>query len=410
MNNEQFLSVASQSLLGNYRSAPVVFTRGKGCRVEDVEGKKYLDLCAGIAVVSVGHCHPELTSAIAEQAGRLMHISNLFWNDRAIELAQQLTKRTPFAKFYFCNSGAEANETLLKLARRYHFEQGDKPRTKIITALASFHGRSMGALTMTGQAKYQEGMGPMVGDVEHVPFGDLAALRAKVDARTAAVILEPVQGEGGVVSATPDYLRGARKLCDDAGALFMLDEVQTGYGRTGRFLAREWSGVLPDACALAKGIAGGFPLGAVGVTERISKGLPPGSHGTTYGGNPLACAAALAVLRIFDREKLVENADRIGVHLGERLRALAGDPNLAAAVEARGIGLLRGLSIAPAFEPGALLAEIRKRGVLVSIAGGNVLRFSPPLCVTADEIDEGLAVVESVLREATPIKAAGSRS
>lgn len=402
MNNEQFISVAGNVLLGNYRSAPIVFTRGKGCRVQDVDGKSYLDLCAGIAVISVGHCHPELSAAIAEQAGRLMHISNLFFNDRSIELAEQLVTRTGFSKAYFCNSGAEANETLLKLARRHHFERGDKQRTKVITALSSFHGRSMGALSMTGQPKYQEGMAPLVGDVEHVPYGDLDALRAKVDARTAAVVLEPVQGEGGVVAASPEYLRGAREICDAAGALFMLDEVQTGYGRTGRFLAREWSGVMPDACALAKGIAGGFPLGAVLMTDSVSKGLPPGSHGTTYGGNPLACAAALAVLRIFDREKLVDNAERVGTHLGQRLRALAGDPNLAAAAEARGIGLLRGVAISERFDPGAIVAELRKRGVLVSIAGGNVVRFSPPLCITTAEIDEGLAVVESVLRDAKP--------
>ncbi|HEX2678200.1 MAG TPA: acetylornithine/succinylornithine family transaminase [Polyangiales bacterium] len=407
MNNEQFISLANQHLLGNYRSAPIVFTRGSGCRLEDVDGKKYLDLCAGIAVISVGHCHPELAAAIAEQAARLMHVSNLFFNDRAIELAAEITKRTGFGKVYFCNSGAEANETLLKLARRHAFERGEKTRTKIITALSSFHGRSMGALSMTGQPKYQEGMAPMVGDVEHVPYGDLAALRAKVDARTAAVILEPVQGEGGVVSGTSEYLRGAQQIAHEAGALFLLDEVQTGYGRTGRFLAREWSGVTPDAIALAKGIAGGFPLGAVCMTDAVSKGLPPGSHGTTYGGNALACAAGLAVLRVFDREKLVENAELVGVHLGQRLKALAGDPNLPAIAEARGVGLLRGLSLAANYDPGAILAEIRKRGVLVSIAGGNVIRFSPPLCVRASEIDEGLAVIESVLRDAKPAAGKG---
>ncbi len=405
MTNEALISVAQQVLLGNYRSAPLVFVEGKGCRLTDADGKSYLDLCAGIAVVSVGHSHPELSRAIGAQAAQLMHVSNLFYNERAIELGQQLTQRTPFSKFYFCNSGAEANETLLKLARRYHHERGargDKARTKIITALQSFHGRSMGALTMTGQPKYQEGMGPMVGDVEHVPYGDLDALRAKVDTRTAAVILEPVQGEGGVVAATTEYLAGTRELCDDVGALFMLDEVQTGYGRTGRFLAREWSGVMPDACALAKGIAGGFPLGAVGLREELAHGLPPGSHGTTYGGNALACAAALAVLRIFDQERLVENAERVGVHLGRRLDALAADSATPAAVEARGLGLLRGIAVADAYDPAPIIADVRRRGVLLSIAGGNVLRFSPPLCVTAAEIDEGVAVVEAALKSAKP--------
>jgi predicted acetylornithine/succinylornithine family transaminase len=402
MTNEASVSAAREVLLGNYRSSPFVFTEGKGCRLTDVEGNSYIDLCAGIAVVSVGHCHPELTAAIAEQAGRLMHVSNLFYNDRCIELAQELVRRTPFAKFFFCNSGAEANETLLKLARRYHFERGDKERTTIIAAYASFHGRSMGALTMTGQTKYQEGMGPMVGGVEHVPFGDLAALRKHVGPHTAAVILEPVQGEGGVVAATPEYLRGVRELCDSAGALFMLDEVQTGYGRTGRFLAQEHSGVIPDAVALAKGIAGGFPLGAVGVRSALSGGLPPGTHGTTYGGNPLACAAALAVLRIFDRERLVENAERMGAYLGERLAALAADESLPAASEARGLGLLRGLAIAHAYDPAPILADIRQRGVLLSIAGGNVLRFSPPLTISQNEIAEALVAVEASLKAARP--------
>ena len=291
---------------------------------------------------------------------------------------------------------------MLKLARRYHFERGYKQRTRIVTALSSFHGRSMGALTMTGQPKYQEGMGPMVGDVEHVPYGDLDALRAKVDARTAAVVLEPVQGEGGVVAASKEYLLGARKICDEAGALFMLDEVQTGFGRTGRFLAREWSGVMPDACALAKGIAGGFPLGAVGVRAGIDKGLPPGTHGTTYGGNALACAAGLAVLRIFDEEKVVENAHEMGFYLGAKLTALCADDTIPAAAEARGLGLLRGIAVEHDYDPAAIIADIRKRGVLLSIAGGNVLRFSPPLCITKAEIDEAMVAVEAALRAAKP--------
>jgi acetylornithine/N-succinyldiaminopimelate aminotransferase len=405
MSTETFITTAREVLLGNYRSAPLVFTEGRGCRLRDVDGKSYLDLCAGIAVISVGHSHPELTRAIAEQAGRLMHVSNLFYNDRCIELAQELTKRTPFSKFFFCNSGAEANETLLKLARRHHYERGLRgadARTTIITAHSSFHGRSMGALSMTGQPKYQEGMAPLVGDVVHVPFGDIEALRKTVDKRTAALILEPVQGEGGVLPATPEYLRAARAICDAQGALFMLDEVQTGYGRTGRFLAQEWSGVVPDACALAKGIAGGFPLGAVGVRPELANSLPPGSHGTTYGGNALACAAGLAVLRIFDRERLVDNAERTGAYLGERLQALAADPSLPVTTEARGLGLLRGLSIAENYDPAAIVADLRARGVLVSIAGGTVVRFSPPLSITQEELAEGLIAVEAALRAARP--------
>jgi acetylornithine/N-succinyldiaminopimelate aminotransferase len=407
MTNQATVSAAREVLLGNYRSNPVVFREGKGSRLIDVEGKSYLDLCAGIAVVSVGHCHPDLVRAISEQAARLMHVSNLFYNEPSIELARELSKRTPYTKFFFCNSGAEANEGLLKLARRHHFERGDKERRGIVTALNSFHGRSMGALTMTGQLKYQEGMGPMVPEVEHVPYGDLAALERVVGQRTAAVILEPVQGEGGVLAGTPEYLRGVRALCDREGALFMLDEVQTGYGRTGRFLAQEWSGVVADAVALAKGIASGFPLGAIAISEKLAGSLPPGTHGTTYGGNPLATAAALAVLRIFDNEKVIENAERQGLYLEKRLAAFVADASLPAAGGVRGLGLLRGLAVAEGFDPAALVADLRARGVLVSIAGGSVLRFSPPLTITQAELDEALVAVEAALKAAKPVRPGG---
>jgi acetylornithine/N-succinyldiaminopimelate aminotransferase len=397
MTNEELIQIAGKSFLANYRQAPIVLVEGKGCRVRDVEGTSYLDLCAGIAVVSVGHGHPRLARAIGEQAARLMHTSNLFYNQRSIELAAELQRRTVFDRFFFCNSGAEANESLLKLARRYHHDRGDAQRIEIITALSSFHGRTMGALSMTGQLKYHHGLEPLLPGVRHVPYDDLAALDAAVNERTAAVVLEPIQGEGGVIVASDEYLRGARKLCDARGALLMFDEVQTCYGRTGRFLGREHSGVVPDACALAKGIASGFPLGAMAVSEKLAHGLPPGSHATTFGGNPLACAAGLAVLQIFDEENLVQNAEAMGQHLAGRLTELAA--RFDSIAEARGRGLLRGLRLAHSVDPGATLAAIRKQGVLLSLAGANVLRFTPPLCVTRDEIDEGLLAVEKVLAQ-----------
>jgi predicted acetylornithine/succinylornithine family transaminase len=362
--------------------------------VKDVEGRSYLDLCAGVAVVSVGHGHPRLAGAIATQAARLMHTSNLFYNQRAIELAAELQQRTGFARFYFCNSGAEANESLLKLARRHSYDKGQKQRVEIVTALGSFHGRTMGALSMTGQPKYHVGMEPMVPGVHHVPYNDLAALERVVNERTAAVVLETIQGEGGVVVADDDYLRGARKLCDARGALLLLDEVQTCYGRTGRFMGREYSGVMPDACAMAKGIGSGFPFGAMAVSEQLANALPPGTHATTFGGNPLACAAGLAVLAIFDEEKLVQNADAVGQHLGARLQELT---RLPVVTEARGRGLLQGVALAPEVDPVAALAAVRERGVLLSLAGANVLRFTPPLSVTREEIDEGIAAVREVL-------------
>jgi predicted acetylornithine/succinylornithine family transaminase len=396
MSNAQYMERAARHMLANYRPAPLVFVEGRGCRLTDADGRQYLDLCAGIAVVSVGHGHPRLAQAIAEQAGRLMHVSNLFFNARAVELADALASRTPYGRFFFCNSGAEANEALLKLARRYHHDRGQGQRTRLVSALASFHGRTMGALSLTGQPKYHEGLGPLVGDVQHVPYADLAALDAAVDDRTAAVFLEPVQGEGGIVVGSPEYLRGARALCDARGVLLFFDEVQTGYGRTGRFLGSEWSGVQPDGCSLAKGIAGGFPLGAVCVTEALVDGLPPGSHATTFGGNPLACAAALAVLQIFDDEDLVGNCARVGAHLGTRLQQLADDPAVPAG-DARGLGLLRGLKLDAGVDPAQALGLLREAGVLASLAGGNVLRLSPPLCVTTAEIDEGVEAIRTVL-------------
>lgn len=396
--NAALIAIAREAMLGNYRPAPFVLARGCGCRVEDVEGRKYLDLSGGIAVLSVGHAHPELAAAIAEQAARLIHTSNLFFHDRGIELAREIARRTPFDRVYFCNSGTEANEAMLKLARRWHHEQGDGERFEIVSTENSFHGRTYGALTITGQPKYHTGMGPLLGGVRLVPYDDLAAMREAVGPRTAAVIVEPIQAEGGIRVPSEGYLRGLRELCDERGALLLFDEVQTGWGRTGRFLGAEHEGVVPDAASFAKGIGGGFPLGAMAVRERVAGGLPYGSHASTFGGNPLACAAGLAVLRIFDAEKLVENAERVGRHLGAALDSLVAE--LDAAAEARGRGLLRGVRLASDVDPRATLGAVRERGVLLSLAGGDVLRFSPPLNVTTDEIDEGIAVVREVLRDA----------
>lgn len=399
-SEESLLATARAVQLGNYRPAPMVLTRGEGRRVWDASGKEYLDLAAGIAVCSVGHSHPTLARAIATQAARLMHVSNLFYNDRAIELAAEIVERTPFDRIYFGNSGTEANEAMLKLARRYHYGRGDAHRVEVVSTWHSFHGRTMGSLTLTGQPKYHLGMGPLVGGVVHVDYDDLDALRAAVGPNTAAVILEPIQAEGGIRVPSDGYLRGARELCDAAGALLLFDEVQTGYGRTGKFLGQAHSGVVPDACSLAKGIAGGFPLSAMAVTERLADALPPGSHASTFGGNPLACAAGLAVLTIFDEEDLVENASRVGAHLRARLEGLVSDETLAVATEARGRGLLQGVRLAPEVDPVALHAALVDAGLLATIAGGDVVRISPALNITIDEIDEGVDRLESMLRRA----------
>lgn len=397
---QELLTSAKAHLLANYKQPPLALTRGQGCRVWDVAGREYLDLCAGIAVLIAGHSHPTLVSAIADQAGRLMHTSNLFYTDRGAEFAEALTRRTGYPRAFFCNSGTEALEALLKLARRFHYENGAPERTKLISTINGFHGRTMGALSLTGQPKYHDGLRPLVGDVEQVAYGDLDAMRAVIDERTAAVIIEPIQAEGGIIVASDEYLLGLQKLCHERGALLMFDEVQTGYGRTGRFLAREWSGVQPDAVALAKGIGGGFPLGAMVLSERLSGGLPPGSHGTTFGGNPLACAAGLAVLRIVDEEHLVERAEKLGAFAAARLRGMCEDPLVKAhVVDVRGRGLLLGVMLADHVDPLATLAKVRDAGLLLSIAGGRVLRMTPPLVVTESELEEGIELLTRVLRD-----------
>lgn len=398
---DDMLRKASKVQLGNYAPAPFVLTEGHGRRVTDVNGREYLDLSGGISVLSVGHSHPTLVAAIAEQAGRLMHVSNIFYNDRAVELAEAICSRTSFGKVYFCNSGSEANESLLKLARRYHYDRGDQARIEFVSTHNSFHGRTMGSLSLTGQVKYHKGMAPLLEGVHFIDFNDLDALDAAVTERTAAVIFEPVQAEGGIIVATPEFIEGARRICDERGALLFLDEIQTGYGRTGRFLAQEWFGVEADASSLAKGIGGGFPLGAMAVSEKLAGGLPPGSHASTFGGNPLACAAGLAVLEIFDEEGLIENANRLGEYLGQRLHEL--DARLDSTAGSRGLGLLQGLVLADHIDPTATLRAMFSAGLLITLAGGSVLRVSPALNVTQNELDEGLALMESVLLEA-PVK------
>jgi predicted acetylornithine/succinylornithine family transaminase len=394
MKNDELIEIAKRVQLGNYRPAPVVLAEGQGVRVRDVDGREYLDLSAGLAVTSVGHSHPKLAQAIAEQAGRLMHVSNLWYNERAIELAQRLVARTAFDRVFFCNSGTEANEAMLKLARRYHFSNGHPERVQVVSTLASFHGRTMGALALTGQVKYHEGMGPMVGGITHVPYGDLAVMRAAITPATAAIIVEPIQAEGGIHVPPPGYLAGLRELCDQTGALLLYDEVQTGYGRTGPFLGGEADGVTPDACSLAKGIAGGFPLGAMLVREKFSAALTPGTHASTFGGNALACAAGLAVLDIFDEEGVLENVRLRGDELASSCSALVSKyPKLC--VEARGRGLLRGVVLGSAVDPANVLAALREHGVLATLAGGNVLRVCPALTITENELAEGMALIAS---------------
>jgi acetylornithine/N-succinyldiaminopimelate aminotransferase len=394
-SNADLVALARQRLYPNYRPAPFALARGRGCELFDVEDRRMLDLCAGVAVCVVGHAHPALVRAISEQAATLMHVSNWFYNEPNILLADELCRRTGFARALFCNSGAEANEALLKLARHHFYGLGQKERVRVVAFHDAFHGRTLGALSMTGTAKYREGFGPL-GPVTHVPYGDAEAVERAMGPDVCAIIVEPVQGEGGVVPAPAGFLAKLRAIADRHGALLLVDEIQTAIGRLGRFLGSDGTGAKPDAVSLAKGLGGGFPIGATLTTEKLAGALPPGSHGTTFGGNALASATALAVLRILDDEGLVDGARAKGQALGAMLDQLARDlPDVCEG--ARGQGLLWGLVLRRGYVAREILPLIQEAGVLLTGAGESVLRFSPPLVVSLAELEEGTLAVRRVL-------------
>ncbi|MBX3259653.1 MAG: acetylornithine/succinylornithine family transaminase [Labilithrix sp.] len=391
----ELLSLAQKRLYPNYKPAPIVVARGKGCELFDVDGRRWLDLAAGVAVCSVGHAHPRLVKALADQAARVMHVSNYFYNEENVLLADALAERSGMDRAFFCNSGAEANEAMFKLARRHFFGKGDAKRARFIAFHNAFHGRTMGAVSLTGTPKYREGFGGVDG-VTHVAYGDLAAVEAELSDDVAAVIVEPVQGEGGVLPAPPGFLEGLRALTSERGALLLLDEVQTGIGRTGRWFGFQSTKVRPDAMSLAKGLGGGCPIGAMLTTEELAGALPPGTHGSTFGGNPFASAAARAVLAILEEEGLVAGAERKGERLGAMLAELARElPEICEGE--RGVGLLRGLVLKQGFVVRDVLPKIAEAGVLLTAAGERVIRFTPPLVVTEAELAEGVAAVREVL-------------
>ncbi|MFO0550211.1 MAG: acetylornithine/succinylornithine family transaminase [Polyangiaceae bacterium] len=394
---EQLLAYADRYMLKNYRPAPVLFERGHGTVVEDSTGKAYLDFAGGVAVTALGHGHPKLAAAIAEQAAKLVHVSNYFYNTENVLLAKELCERTGYHRAFFCNSGGEANEAMFKLARRHFFLKGEKNRYRFIAFHHSFHGRTVATVNLTGNASYKEGFGPPLEGITHVAYGDLDAVREAMATDVAGVFVETVQGEGGVLPAPPGFMRGLRDLCDAHGALLLIDEVQTGIGRTGRFLGSHHDGVRGDAITLAKGLGGGVPIGALLLDEKLENGLGPGTHGSTFGGNPLASAAARCVLRVLDEEHLVEEAARKGELLGKRLAEVAAEhPDLC--VGERGLGLLRGIILKKGVDARVALAKARERGLLLTIAGGQVLRFTPPLNVLDEEIDEAARRASDALK------------
>jgi acetylornithine/N-succinyldiaminopimelate aminotransferase len=400
---DELLEIADQVFVKNYRQQPIVLERGRGCEVWDHAGKRYLDMTAGIAVCGLGHAHPSFTARMTEQLGRLIHVSNLYFNDQQILAARAITERCFADRVFFCNSGGEANEAALKLARRYQaLVAGAPQRTTVVSTHGSFHGRTFATVAITGQAKYREGFGPLFGPVEMVPYGDLEAATKLLEARTAcAMIVEPIQAEGGIIAAPPGYLAGLRRLCDDTGTVLIFDEVQTGVGRTGMWFGHLHDQVTPDVMTLAKGLGGGVPIGAMVCSEKASAGLaaqPGGAvpHASTFGGNALACAAVNAVFEIMESEGLIERVAQAGLYLGQRLAEVVAEfPKQA--TEVRGRGLLRGIVVtAP---PAQITSRCRERGMLVSIAGDKVIRFAPPYVVERRHIDEAIATLRGVLAE-----------
>lgn len=382
-------------LTPNYNPPPIIFDRGEGVWLWDEAGRRYLDFAAGIAVCAIGHAHPTLARTLAEQASKLLHVSNLFLTRPIVELAEALCARSFADQVFFINSGAEAVESALKLARRYFQSVRGEDRYEIITMEHSFHGRTWAAISATGQPKYHVGFKPLVPGFKHVPFGDVEAVRAAIGPHTAAVMLEPVQGEGGVAVAPPGYLEGLRALCDEHGILLILDEVQTGIGRTGRWFAYEHSTITPDIITLAKGLGGGVAIGAILTTAEVGQGFAPGVHASTFGGNPLACAAGLAVIEVIEKEKLIERSAQMGAYMLTGLERLVGRFGVTAA---RGQGLLCGIQIDAAQNDRAkVLVEARDRGLLATLAGADVLRLSPPLNVSEAHIDEALQTLEQSL-------------
>lgn len=393
---KRLIEQAGKALMHTYSRLPVAFTRGEGTRLWDTEGRSYLDFVSGLAVNSLGHAHPRLVEAVADAARNLLHTSNLYYIPSQVELAVELTARTGMDRAFFCNSGAEANEAAIKLARRYQKQAGHPEKTVIVTAENSFHGRTLATVTATGQPKYHAGFEPLPAGFRYVPLNDIEELERAIGPQTAAVMLEPVQGEGGIHPCSAEYLRAARRLTQEVGALLIFDEVQTGVGRTGRFLAAEHYGVKPDICTLAKGLGGGVPIGAALATEEAAAGFEPGTHASTFGGNPLACRAALAVLQVIDEENLLEWVREAAARLERGLDELR-SRHPGVIVERRGLGLMIGVELAV---PGEHVRQLAfEQGLLVNVIGGKVLRLLPPLNVRDDEIDAALAILDRVFEE-----------
>lgn len=390
---------AGAHLMNTYARSDIAFERGEGVYLVDRDGRRYLDFYAGIAVNALGHAHPHLVKALTEQAEKLWHVANLYRIPEGERLAARLCAQSFADVVFFCNSGAEALEGMIKLARRHHHVKGDPQKWRIITCEGAFHGRTMTTISAANNPKYLDGFGPKVEGFDSVPFGNMNAVRDAIRQETAAILVEPIQGEGGIRPADLAFMRALRRACDEYGLLLILDEVQCGNGRTGKMWAHEWAGIAPDAVATAKGIGGGFPMGAVLATQDAAQGMVPGVHGTTFGGNPLAMAVGNAVLDVLLEDGFLDGVDRVARRLWGKLEDLvAAHPTVFSSV--RGAGLMLGLvcNAEEGVANGALIADLRARGLLTVGAAENVIRLLPPLTIEDAHVDEALAILEAAAK------------
>ena len=394
METKKLIEESGTYLMHTYNRFPLVLKKGRGMKVWSVDGKEYLDFVGGVATNVLGHCHPKVVVSIQKQAQRLIHVSNYYHIEPQIRLAKILVEHSFADKVFFCNSGAEANEAAIKLSRRYFKEHYGQNKFEIIAAHNSFHGRTLATLTATGQDKFKAGFDPLLPGFKHVEFNNIEALRNAITQKTCAVLLEPVQGESGVRVPDTDYLKQVRKLCDDNNVLLILDEVQTGMGRTGRLFAYEHYDMKPDIMTLAKGLGGGVPIGAMLATDKVAEAFQPATHGSTFGGNPLVCAAAITTCEVLLEDGFIlDQCRRMGKYFKKRLEELKKEfpDNIA---EVRGMGLLIGMELFRDCAP--VVMACMDRGVLINCTSGNVLRFMPPLIVTEKEIDHLIDVLEQV--------------
>jgi acetylornithine aminotransferase len=391
--SRDIMNKADKVIAKTYKRFPVVITKGKGCCLWDTEGKKYIDFVSGIAVCNLGHAHPKISEALSKQADILLHVSNLYYTEPQIELASRLTENSFADRVFFCNSGAEANEAAIKLARKYYKDKGENDRYRIVTMEKSFHGRTMATLSATGQDKIRKGFEPVLDGFDHIHFNDIDALRKSIGPSTCAVLLEPIQGEGGIRCPDPDYLKSVRHLCDEADILLIFDEIQTGMGRTGKFFAYEHFGIEPDVMTLAKALANGLPIGAMLAKEEVAETFGPGAHASTFGGTPIITAASIQVVKLLLEGNLIHHCAEIGEYFKEGLTGLKSKHE--SIVDVRGMGLLLGMKLQ--IEGDTIVNSCMEKGFLINCIQGNILRFIPPLIVEKEEIDALVECLDEVL-------------